>query len=145
MKQIYECEICGTQYQFPIFATFCESQMPPECLVQPGDTVLCYRRYEPKAETTVVGISLGKSYLAGILQNYCIWGKQGLDKFVVDMSRPPHNFYCTHEYVITLETEFQIGKDCWTCQVPLHCLYPISNPEVNFEEIMNERLAQTSV
>lgn len=93
----YQCEVCGTEHEDEESARICEADVLPECPLTVGQNVTVYHRYGDPEPDIVKSIRIGP--------------------FI-----PNVRSHC-HQWLIAVYGVHQIGKECWTKEVSLSCIY----------------------
>jgi hypothetical protein len=101
----WACTVCGAEYFDERLAQICESSLIEDCPIRPGDTVLCYERYENPVKDQVVAVEIGKPYS---VWSYNSWADKGYDTMVREHGRQPRLHHC---WVIATKDEHQMSKD----------------------------------
>lgn len=118
MKAKYECEICGSIYDTPAQAEFCETFRPlPPSTRKVGDEILIKLRYEEEPDRDVIeSIGIEPSFTQSAYRSWLKYGDEGIDKFerVIEEDK---SIGTLHEYAYITKESHQTGKDDFTARI----------------------------
>lgn len=107
MKTLYQCEVCKSIYRREVEAIICETRNPlAECPVRVGDRVRFETRHDGRRSDTVVEVLIQRAGWMSYI------GKDDAERVLAQRPDKP-----THEYVVRVSQEWQLGKDCYSDRI----------------------------